>query len=92
MKNEEIDEFGFKKFDGDFLFVACSSDLAPERIIVERAIKDELSALGEEQVKVYSWDTQISSEGFDQRRSMQKNIPHPSSLFKKLLGTHLPHR
>ena len=75
----DIDEFGFKRYDGDFIFIACSGDLEPERIAVERAIRDEIKDLGQDQVRVYSWDTQTGPRGLDQRRSMQRNIPRPSA-------------
>jgi ankyrin repeat protein len=75
----ELDELGFKRFNGDFIFVACSGDLEPERILVEQAIEDEIRELGQEQVRAYSWDAQTGLSGLDQRRSMQRNIPRPSA-------------
>lgn len=79
MADVDIDEFGFRKYEEDFIFIACSSDLTEQRIVVEHALRDELQFLGEEHVKVYSWDTAMESGGFDQRFSMQKNIPRPSA-------------
>lgn len=75
----DLDELGFKRFPGDFIFVACSGDLEPERILVDRAIEDELRELGQDQVRPYSWDVQTGLSGLDQRRSMQRDIPRPSA-------------
>ena len=52
--NSDLDEFGFKRFDGDYVFVAASSDLTAERIAVERALEDEIRELGQDHVRVYS--------------------------------------
>jgi hypothetical protein len=38
----ETDEFGFKRYEGDFIFIACSGDAQAEREEAERVLRDVL--------------------------------------------------
>lgn len=78
MHASELDEFGFRRHDREFILVAGSSDVVEERGIVERELKDEISELGEN-VQVYAYDIEHDGRVMDQRTTMQRNIPRPSA-------------
>lgn len=76
----KTDEHGFRKVDGDFIFIACSGDVADERHDAEEAVREALSRLGKTgDVRPLSWDLERGAEGTDQRRTMQRDIPRPSA-------------
>lgn len=82
MLHEEVETTaeGFRKLNQDVIFIAGSQDIKPLRSEVEWAIKNTLHRLkpGSE-LKPYSWDIETSDTGFDQTKSMQKQLPRPSN-------------
>lgn len=72
---------GFPRLQGDTVLVAAPSDLAGLRAQVERVVRRVAAEAGAaSQLQPYSWDLQFDpdGEGFDQRFSMQQQIPRPA--------------
>ncbi|MDR4517356.1 MAG: hypothetical protein MRK00_08215 [Nitrosomonas sp.] len=75
----ETDPEGFLKIDESFILIAGSSDVLEEMAIAQRVVQDVLREYGKNDVIAYVWDIHIGPEGPDQRRTMQRSIPRPSS-------------
>ena len=72
---------GFKSQEGEFIFVAGSSDIKPARERVETLVEAQLRYAGLDRVRTYSWDIdyEITGAGFDPRRTMQCQLPRPTA-------------
>ncbi|HLZ87063.1 MAG TPA: hypothetical protein VKQ52_07485 [Puia sp.] len=77
--NGEIGADGFLKPGHPFLLIAGSSDVREEMGIAQQTVQEVLREYGIHDVAAYVWDVQAGPEGLDQRRTMQRNIPRPSS-------------
>src|SRR5690554_1636415 len=76
---------GFKRLEDNVIFIACSQDLKLLREEIESMIRSVAFNLASRlNINPYSWDIEINDNGFDQTKSMQKNLPRPSD--PKCLG------
>ena len=67
---------GFLKIDEPFILIAGSSDVREEKMMAQRVVQDVLQEYRRQNIAAYTWETHGE---LDQRRSMQRSIPRPSS-------------